>query len=176
MRIWNLAFSQSALNQNRHLTFFLLWSPRLLRPSTLNESSDIIIEISARDGAQDKNALALVSIKMQTRKYSLSQRMKWARQSTLKGGNLVSVTEQINLCQTLRSLEFCVVYSFRKEKKNAVVIWNYIHNVRNPFFFFISGYWAISENTLSAMSRNPTDLLKCITPMMHLSFFTYSIA
>lgn len=44
---------------------------KTLMPSTLNESPDIIIKISARDSAQDKNALALVSVKTQTRKYSV---------------------------------------------------------------------------------------------------------
>lgn len=73
--------------------------------TALNESSDVIIKISARDITQDWSALALVSVQTQTKKYSLPQRMKWVRQSKQKHleGKELGCSHTVN--QSLADLE-----------------------------------------------------------------------
>lgn len=58
-----------------------------MSPSAPNESLGIVIKVSARDITQDWSALALISVKTQTRKYSLPQRneMDKTKQTKVSG-------------------------------------------------------------------------------------------
>ena len=156
------------------LNFLAYLKSKILRPSALNESSDIIVEISARDITQDWSALALVSVETQTRNYSLPQRMKWARQSKQKHleGKELGCSHRANQSLAVFKVSW-VLWLIFFLLINTRVIWNGIHNVRNPPF--ISDYRATAGNTLSAISRDLTDLLRSVTPITCPSSFAYPV-
>lgn len=175
MRIWNLAFSQSALNQNRHLTsyffevqdFEAIYSEWIFRYHYWNFSKGRCSRWECPCSTFCKNA---------DKKIFSVPKNEVGKTKHLEGRKL-GFSHRTN--QSLPNLAvfwvLCGLFLQERKKKCSSDLKLYPQCQKSPFFF-ISGYWAISENTLSAMSRNPTDLLKCITPMMRLSSFTYSIA
>lgn len=138
---------------------------KTLRPSALNECSDFIIKISARDITQDWSALALVSVKTQTRNYSPPQRMKWIRQSKqkhLEGKELgCSHTANQSLADLKVSWVLCS-WCF-KNKCNPDLKW-YPQCQKSPFHFWLLGqnwrypFCPINRSHWPVAVRNPYHL------------------
>lgn len=140
MRIWNLAFSQSALNQNRHLTsyffevqdFEAIYSEWIFRYHYWNFSKGRCSRWECPCSTFCKNA---------DKKIFSVPKNEVGKTKHLEGRKLgFSHRTNQSLPNLAVSWVLCGLF-LQERKKNAVVIWNYIHNVRNPFFFFY--FWLL---------------------------------